>query len=148
MNTFKQNLATFILVLFSVSVFAQQAEKTLVKSFNIDATQEVTLDLPGTVEVKHWNNKVMRIQMTISIENGSDPMLKSLVSAGRYNINAVTENGEYRVEAPNMAREIKLKGQPLKEKIAYTVFTPERISVTLADETSTSTEEDSDDASL
>ncbi len=148
MNSFKQKVATFILVLFSLSVFAQQAEKTLVKSFNIDGTQEVILDLPGSVEVKHWNSKVMRIQMTISLENGSDPMLKSLVTAGRYNINAVTKDGDYRIEAPNMAREIKLKGQPLKEKIAYTVFTPERISVTLADDTSTSTEEDSDDASL
>lgn len=146
--TFKIKATIFSFLLIAGSAFGQQAEKTLVKSFNIDGEQEVILDLPGEVEVKHWNNKVMRVQMTISLGNGSVPMLKSLISAGRYNLDTKTDESNYTVYAPNIAREIKLRGEPLKEKIAYTVFSPEHVTITLSNNASASTEEKDTDASL
>ncbi|MEL6637219.1 MAG: hypothetical protein AAFW73_20890 [Bacteroidota bacterium] len=148
MNTFHSNFALIVLFLFSSTGFAQQTEKTLVKSFNIDKVQEVTLDLDGAVEVRHWNNRLMRVQMTIALENGSVHMLKSLVSAGRYNL-VHTDDGEvYTINAPNLAREIKLRGEPLQEKIEYVVFAPENISIRLADDASTSKDSVKDGGSL
>lgn len=148
MMTFKIKATIFSLLFIAGTAFGQQAEKTLVKSFNIDGEQEVILDLPGEVEVKHWNNKVMRVQMTISLNNGSVPMLKSLISAGRYNLDAKTADDEFVVYAPNMAREIKLRGEPLKEKIAYTVLSPENVTVTLSNDASASNEDKNADTSL
>lgn len=148
MNTFKRNTAIFFLFLFSVSAFAQQTEKTLVKSFNVDQTSEVTLDLKGEVEVQHWNSKLVRVQMTIALHNGSIPMLKSLITAGRYNLLSTTEDDSYTIHAPNMNREIKLKGEPLQEKIVYTVFAPENVSIKLASDASTSKDSVKDSNSL
>ena len=138
MNTLKQLSTLLLVTLISSASFAQGAEKTLVKSFNIEGVQEVNLNLPGTVDVQHRDNKLMRVQMNIVIENGSVHMLKSLVTAGRYNIDAMEKEGDYIVYAPNMNKEITLQGQPLQEKIAYTVFVPENVSVKLLDTSSTS----------
>ena len=89
----------------------------------------------------------MRVQMTISLDNGSVPMLKSLISAVRYNLDAITEDG-YIVYAPNMAREIILRGEPLKEKVAYTIFSPENVTITLNNDTSAATKEENAETSL
>ena len=122
----------------AIPVYSQtQAEKTLVKSFNLKGSDVVTLDLDGAIEVKEWNNEIMRIQMTISVENGSSSMLKSLIQVGRYNLMSVVENGDLKIFAPAMKKEIKARGRVLKENIVYTVFTPENVTVKLAGEAST-----------
>ncbi len=148
MNTFQSNFALIVFFLFTATAFAQQTEKTLVKSFNIDNVQEVTLDLDGSVEVKHWNNRLMRVQMTVALENGSVHMLKSLVTAGRYNLVSNEDGEEYTILAPNLAREIKLRGEPLQEKVAYTIFAPENVSIKLSSDASTSKESVKDGNSL
>lgn len=148
MKNYKIKTAILSFLFLSSAAFGQQAEKTLVKSFNVDNEQQVTLDLPGQVEVKHWNNKVMRVQMTITLENGSVPMLKSLITAGRYNLTSEMIEGNYTILAPNFAREIKLRGAPLKEKVSYIVYSPENVHIQLTGEASTSTNTTMDGSSL
>lgn len=125
----------------AIPVYSQtQAEKTLVKSFNLKGSDIVLLDLDGAVEVKEWDSKIMRIQMTISVENGSSSMLKSLIKVGRYNLTSSLENGDLKIFAPAMKKEIKARGRVLKENIVYTVFTPENVTVKMAGEASTNAE--------
>lgn len=117
---------------------AQSAEKILVKSFNLKGMNIVTLDLPGEVEVQQWNNSIMRIQMTVGIENVKEATLKSLVKVGRYNLQSKEGEEEYTVSAPNMNRTVKIGGQELKENISYIVYAPEEVMIKLADSTSAS----------
>ena len=126
------------LFLLSTLAFSQAAEKTLVKAFNLQGNQTVVLDLPGNVEVQEWNNTIMRIQMTISIENGSNSMLKSLITAGRFNLKSEVKDQEYFVYSPGMHKKVTVSGQELKEKILYTVFVPQHVTVKLNDTASTS----------
>ncbi len=109
---------------------AQHAEKTLVKSFNLNGQTAIFLDLDGVVNVTTWNEPQMRIQMTITLQNGSETMLKSLVTAGRYNLNTKEENGAFSIIAPGLERQIKLGGgQLLGEQITYEVFAPKEVSI-------------------
>ncbi|MBK9012796.1 MAG: hypothetical protein IPM82_01175 [Saprospiraceae bacterium] len=109
---------------------AQHAEKTLVKSFNLNGQTAIFLDLDGVVNVTTWNEPQMRIQMTITLQNGSETMLKSLVTAGRYNLNTKEENGAFSIVAPSLDRQIKLGGgQLLGEQITYEVFAPKEVSI-------------------
>ena len=109
---------------------AQHAEKTLVKSFNLNGQTAIFLDLDGVVNVTTWNEPQMRIQMTIILQNGSETMLKSLVTAGRYNLNTKVENGAFSIVAPGLERQIKLgNGQLLGEQITYEVFAPKDVSI-------------------
>ena len=121
----------FPLLLASASLVAQQAEKTLVKSFNLNGQSAVLLDVAGNVTVTTWNEPQMRIQMTITLQNGSETMLKSLVTAGRYNLDAKEVNGAYSIVAPGLERQIKLgSGQLLGETVSYTVLAPKDVIVT------------------
>ena len=119
------------LLLAVAPVMAQQAEKTLVKSFNLNGQTAVLLDLDGKSTVTTWNEPQMRIQMTITLQNGSETMLKSLVTAGRYNLDAKEVNGAYSIVAPGLERQIKLgSGQLLGETVTYTVLAPKDVIVT------------------
>ena len=117
---------------------AQQAEKTLVKSFNLSGQTAVFLDLEGEMEVITWSEPQMRVQMKINLQNGNENMLKSLVTAGRYNLNTKEENGTYSIVAPGLDRQIKLSGgQMLGEQISFQVFAPKNVSVTTRSSDST-----------
>lgn len=123
--------ATFILLICTSCLFAQNA-KTLVKAFNIADSDIVLMDVEknSKVVVNEWGEDQMRIIMTVSLENGSDMMLKSLVKVGRYNIDAVDESGIFRVFLPELLKEVKLRsGNKLIENIDFEVFAPSSVQV-------------------
>jgi hypothetical protein len=125
-------------MLFTATLHGQQTEKTLVKSFNLKGNQFVLLDLDGNVEVKEWNNELMRVQINVALENGTEAMLKSLVQAGRYNLKSDDSTGEFKVVAPGLQRKVTVRGQELVENISYTIFAPGKVNVRLTNEASTS----------
>ena len=129
-----KNRMSFLLLPLLLAVVpsrAQHAEKTLVKSFNLNGQTAVLLDMDGEVNVTTWNEPQMRIQMTITLLNGSENMLKSLVTTGRYNLDSKETNGEFSIVAPGLERQIKLgSGQLLGEQISYKVFAPKDVTIT------------------
>ncbi|MCB0568771.1 MAG: hypothetical protein KDC66_03360 [Phaeodactylibacter sp.] len=123
-------LVQAILLLF-VSVFAygQEVEKTLVKSFNLEGNQAVTFDVPGAVELQTWNNNYLRVQIQVSLENGSEALLKSLVQAGRYNLRSEEKDGAYTIVAPDLGREVRIGGKPIVDKVSFLIHAPENVLV-------------------
>jgi len=139
-KSLKTSISLLMCLAMCLTIFAQSAERTLVKSFNLKGNDTIILDLEGDVDVQHWNNELVRIQININVEDVSDAILKSLIVAGRYNLkNSESEDG-FVISAPAMEKEVKLRGQILKEELSYTVFAPESVSVQLADESATTLE--------
>jgi len=137
MKIINLNLTLFLFLLVSTTMFGQsKTEKTLVKSFNLKGNNTVTLDLDGDIEVQEWKGEIMRIQVTIGIENGSNAMLKSLVTAGRYNLQSKEENDGMTIFSPGMKRDVKVRGEKLKESISYIVYAPDNVSVRYGGEVS------------
>ncbi len=132
---------TGCLILCSTFAFSQAAEKTLVKAFNLQGNSAVVLDLPGNVEVKQWDNTIMRVQMAVTLENGSNSMLKSLITAGRFNLKSKVENEEFFVYSPSMHKKVTVSGVELAEKVTYTVFVPNYVIVRLNEAASTNVEQ-------
>ncbi|RMG85812.1 MAG: hypothetical protein D6714_05290 [Bacteroidetes bacterium] len=130
-----------LLLSTAITTLHGQSEKTLVKSFNLNGNQFVLLDLEGNVDVKTWKGDLMRIQITVALENGTEAMLKSLVQAGRYNLKGDDATGEFVVTAPGLQRKVTVRGKELVENISYTVFAPENVTVRLNDSASTSKED-------
>ena len=123
---------TIILLFFSFTVsFGQQAEKTFVKSFNTEGHINVLLDLPGKVEVKTWNNDIVRIQMTVALPHGNDALLTSLVEAGRYNLRSASGAEGLTIYLPGLTKEVSIRGKALEEQFSFIVFAPEKIGVKL-----------------
>jgi hypothetical protein len=115
-------------ILTSINLFGQQnVEKTLVKAFNLTGIHSVLIDVPteNQVVINEWNQEQMRVVMTVSLGNGSDQMLKSLVKVGRYNLDSADENSELRVYLPGLEREVKLRsGDKLIENINFEIYVP------------------------
>lgn len=124
-------ITTMLLLLIAPLAFGQVAEKTLVKSFAIAKQQTVVVDVPGNVEVKTWTNDLLRIQMTITLNNGSESILKSLISAGRYNLVAKESDGTFLIEAPALGKVVQIGGKPLEDSFSITIFAPENVTVKL-----------------
>ena len=140
----KQLNYLFVFILLTVSTTlttAQITEKTLIKSFNLGHNDYVEVDLNGHIEIQEWSNSIMRINVTIGVENCSEATLKSLMQAGRYNMKAhETENG-LTINAPGLNRTVTLRGAELKEDISYVIYKPKNVHVRLLNEATGSNED-------
>ncbi len=130
----KLQLTLICFFLTTVLVIAQtNVEKTLVKSFNLKGNTQITLNLEGNIQVKERAGEIMRVQMLIGVA-GSEAMLKSLITAGRYNLVLdETENG-LSVSSPGLERKITVRGESLKETVSYVIYVPEDVTVSYGGE--------------
>lgn len=124
------------LLLVSLTLNGQNAEKTLVRAFNLQGNHNVLIDINGPLEVQTWNQDQMRVMMTISIPNASDMMLKNLVKVGRYNLTSAEDTNGLKVFAPGLEKQVKLRnGTELEENITMVVYAPHNVQVSGLNET-------------
>lgn len=123
-------IATLVILLaLSLTAAAQSAEKTFSKSFNTDGKGTISLDLPGAIDLKIWDNPTIRIGITVSIPTGSAAMLGELANAGRYNLVAKSKDDVLSIQAPNMLKQIRIKGEELRETLSFVVFVPKDLKI-------------------
>lgn len=125
--------ALLFLASLTVTLSAQSnAEKTFTKSFNTDGKGTVRLDLPGTVDLKVWDNPSIRFEISVSLPTGNGPMLNELANIGRYNLSSKSEGDLLLISAPNLQKQLKVKGVELKEALNFVVFVPKDIQIEMA----------------
>lgn len=130
----KIHLTLLSFFLSTVLLIAQtNVEKTLVKSFNLNGSQQITLNLEGDIDVQERPGEIVRVQMTIGVA-GSEAMLKSLITAGRYNLNLKDIEDGVVIDSPGLQREITVRGKKLVETISYVVYVPENVTVSYGSE--------------
>jgi hypothetical protein len=128
MTTRFASLAIILLAL-SHTVAAQSAEKTFSKSFSTESKGVIKLDLPGAIDLKVWDKTTISISFTVSIPSGNSAMLGELANVGRYNLVSKPEGDVLTITAPNMQKQIRVKGEELRETLSYTVFVPKDLKI-------------------
>jgi hypothetical protein len=128
MMTYSKTLLLIPLLLLS-SIAIGQAERTFVKSFNLQGRQTVILNLGDNVQVNQWDSDLMRVQMTVSTPTVNDAMLKSIAESGRYMLKNEMTAQAFIVNVPAVQKSIKINGNDLKETIIYTVYMPKNVTV-------------------
>lgn len=125
----KNILVIIGLVLVSNMAFAQ-TEKTLVKTFNLQGSTAVVLDLDGDVIIKEWGEKTMRVHMNIQLQNTNVHMLKHLMTKGRYNLSLDNLGSASVVTSPGRNQDVIInkQGDTLKENVSYIVFIPANVT--------------------
>ncbi|MBR9920928.1 MAG: hypothetical protein GYB31_08810 [Bacteroidetes bacterium] len=113
---------------------AQEVEKTLVQSLNPGDNFAVQFDMTGPVEVREWDNTIIRIQTTIQLHNATETILRGLIRAGRYSPTGVSEDGLYLVSIPGLSKQVTVGGQELQESFSYIIYVPKEMSVELPEE--------------
>lgn len=130
MTTKRFQLAIILFASFTISLSAQStAEKTFTKAFNTDDKGMVRLELPGTIDLKVWDNSSIRFEISVSLPSGNGPMLNELANIGRYNLVSKADGDALVITAPNLQKQLKLKGQEFKESINFVVYVPKDIEI-------------------
>lgn len=127
----------YIITICLLSVFiianAQQANKTLVKTLNIDGVETLFVDLDGEIIIETWDrDNFARVQIGIIYENASTNMMIFLISKGRYNLSLTPDaTSAYKVNQPNYKEDIQINkaGNLLIEKLTYTFFVPTGVNI-------------------
>ncbi len=127
---------TLMFLLVGSIASGQVAEKTVVKSLNLQGNNIVTFDLDGDIEVKEWDKSIMRIQMTISVDNINEATLKALITAGRYNLKSKQQDEDLLVFSPGLEKQVKIRGHELTEKVIYEVYAPSDVLIRLSNQAS------------
>ena len=127
MKPLRITLAIVFCILSAVPNFSQSKARTLVKSFNVSEVETVDLNIDGEVKIKNWTKDFMRIEMEVSLENGTDRLLKNMVVANRFYLASETQNSNMTIFVPGLKRDITIGGQVIKEKISCSISIPERI---------------------
>ena len=123
-------LTIALLLVFSLAVAGQStAAKTFNKSFNTENKGTIRLDLPGEVDLKVWNSNSIRIEISVSLPSGNSAMLNELATVGRYNLASKSVEDALVIQAPNMHKQIRVKGEELKEQLSFVVFVPKDLKV-------------------
>jgi hypothetical protein len=131
MNTRNNFLSLLILLAFPLLAVAQTTGKTFNKSFNADSKGVLRLDLPGSIDLKIWDNPTIRFEINVSVPAGNNAMLNELANVGRYNLvsKSIDEADALVISAPNMQKKITIKGTPFREDVTYTVFVPKNMKI-------------------
>ena len=124
-------ISLVLLLALTLSAAAQNtAAKTFNKSFNTESKTTIRLDLPGEVDLKIWNNPSIRIEISVSLPSGGNPaMLNELANVGRYNLVAKPVEDVLLIQAPNMQKQIRVKGEELRETLSFVVYVPKDLKV-------------------
>ncbi len=133
-----QLFATTALLFFCVSAaHAQATSKTFSKVFNLNGSTNVQVDVPGTVEVKSWDSPNLRFVITVNLPTGSSnvSVIDQLSTVGRYDLALSNLNGNTIIEAKNLKRTIKIKGQDFKENVHFVVLAPKDVNVQVTNNT-------------
>ncbi|MBL7827746.1 MAG: hypothetical protein JNJ57_14040 [Saprospiraceae bacterium] len=132
--TTRLNLTVALLTL-ALSVSAQSPGRTFTKSFNTDNRGTIILDLPGAIDLKVWDNPSIRFEISVSLPSGNGSMLNELANIGRYDLVSKSENDAITITAPNLQKQLKVKGEPLKEELTFMVFVPKNLKIELPNAT-------------
>ena len=131
MKTISYKTIVFLLLaLLPAGIYAQPGEKTFVKAINQNGNQTVYFDIEGKLDVKTWPQQQLRLLMKVNLANGTSIMLKSLVQAGRYDIQSGELGKGFTIFAPQLEKEVRMRnGENLNETISFTLFVPVGVQV-------------------
>lgn len=130
----KDKIFTLTLIMMLGAVLqlqAQGVEKTLVQSLNQGDSYAVQFEMNGPIEIREWNDPIIRIQTTIKLHNATETILRSLVQAGRYSPKGTADAGLFTVNVPGLDKQVTVGGQELQESFSYIIFVPKELSVEL-----------------
>ena len=125
----KQILLTLIGLFTLTTLTAQQANKTLIKTINIEDAKLLKVDVDGMIKTASWDREnLIRVQMEITYENASVHVMKYLITKGRYNIKLEKPS---LILQPNYTDKVQINknGDLLIEKVTYTFFLPDDVEL-------------------
>lgn len=111
-------------LLFANFIFAQDADKTLVKTMDPQGTTAIDFSFRNKgIEAKTWDEGFIRVELEITA-NFPEAVLAQLVKAGRYTLNSTIEGEVFKIGAPNLDKAVRVGDKDLDDHVKINVLTP------------------------
>ena len=115
---------TLMTLPFFLPLVAQDASKTLIKSFRELDCDSFEVSIPVEKVEKEWSNTHWRTELEISINEKMGNILKTLMYSGRYSIEGLQNPDGCVIDFPGYKELDKIGKLPLNEKIILTIRKP------------------------
>lgn len=125
----KQLILTTIFFLFCVVATQAQVQKNIVKSYQHQGAQLVTLAVDGELEIEEWDEEIVRLVTSIDAVNFNEATLKALAEAGRYTATSKNVDGNFILTMLKAQKEVTLRGTKIEEKYRFKIFVPRGTTV-------------------
>lgn len=124
------------LVLGFATTMNAQAEKTLVKSVALTASNSAIVNLPGEMSLETWDNDFIRVTTYLKVDNMNENIVKQLVMVGRYTLSTKLDEatGTLTITMPKVANQVTVKGVLLAEHLSFEINAPEGYQVIIEGE--------------
>jgi len=120
---------TLALVLGCTLGAFSQVQKNIVKSYQYNDAQVLTLAVEGDIVIEEWDEKIVRLVTTIDAVNFNEPTLKALTEAGRYTASSKNVGDAMILTMLKAQKELEIRGTIIKEKYTFKVFVPRGVTV-------------------
>jgi len=120
----KNAILFFALFFIASSTFAQQSDKTLVKTMDAKGASSINFDFRNKgVEADPWDEGTIRVELEITA-NFPEAVLAQLVKAGRYTLSSTLDGDVLNVQAKNLEKTVTIGGKDLDDHVRIYIQTP------------------------
>lgn len=127
----------YIIIIICLSLALAQtslAQRSIVKSIDLEGLYELTLAAKGNLTATEWDRDYARITVKIELTNSTDDILKRLIRLGRYGIQSTTKNGALWLSIPKLEQVITIENQKLEEILSYEIQLPKGVTLNQEEE--------------
>jgi len=120
----KKAILFFAILFIANSTFAQDSDKTLVKSMDPKGTSAINFEFRNKgVESEPWDEGFIRVELEITA-NFPEAVLAQLVKAGRYSLTSNVEGEVFNILAQNLNKAVTIGGKDLDDHVRVYIKTP------------------------
>lgn len=117
-----KNIILLVLFLMGSYISFGQSEKTLIRSFNVNAN-EVIFDFDCKKTFLNWEKTYVRVELVVKT-NLKFEILDILTKNGRYNFESKLKNNKLLITLPNLRDKIKIGETELVESFEMKIWLP------------------------
>lgn len=120
----KNAILFFALFFIASSTFAQNSDKTLVKTMDAKGASSINFDFRNKgIKADPWDAGTIRVELEITA-NFPEAVLAQLVKAGRYTLSSNLEGDVLNVQAKNLEKTVTIGGKDLDDHVRIYIQTP------------------------
>ncbi|MBK8656110.1 MAG: hypothetical protein IPN20_19835 [Haliscomenobacter sp.] len=121
--------AAVLAALLSSSTAGAQTQRIVHSAFPWpDSARQLTVDIPWAYATASWVNNTILVEMTIRMENGSEPLLKSVLENGRYALTLEGGQDSCRLtNSPKSLLPLQTSRGKVTEQLTIKIFLPEKL---------------------
>lgn len=113
-----------LLLVVAANTYAQETNKTLVKTLDPKGTSVIDLNFKNKgVQAEPWDEGTIRIELEITA-NFPEAVVAQLINAGRYTLSSEVVDGALVVSAKNLDKSVTVGGKDLDDHVKVYAKTP------------------------